>query len=146
MATKYELATELRQLTRGTKTGPICRMKKHELEAEIDRIKLMKQLKDDIGEYPAAKPGPTGPRRIPTETVVSFGDEEEVKIKVPQAPAAKVVEPARRKPGRPPKAPEAVAPSPAPRLPVSAAAHVCNCAFCPKRSVVSFKGPTTLTM
>jgi hypothetical protein len=65
MATKYELATELRALTRGTKAGPICRMKKHELEAEIDRIKVMKQLKEALMLL-NSKPTKLRPSRVKT--------------------------------------------------------------------------------
>jgi hypothetical protein len=136
MSTKYELATELRQLTRGMKAGPICRMKKHELEAEIDRIKVLKQIKPST-DYPPAKPGPTGPRRLGS-AVVSFDD---VDIKVPQAPAEKVVEPVRMK--KKETAVEGPA-SPGPRMPVRAAVHTCTCQFCPKRS--AHKDPTVVTL
>lgn len=88
MATKYELATELRALNRGMKALPICKMKKHELEAEIDRIKLMKQIKEDVGEYPPTKPGPLGPRPIP----VAEAKTEDVTIAVPVAPAKHLTE------------------------------------------------------
>lgn len=78
--TKYELAAELRALTRGMKRPQICKMKKHELEEAIDRIKVLKQLETDIGEYPPTKPGPLGPRPI---SVAATADG----ISVPQAPA-----------------------------------------------------------
>ena len=89
MATKYELATELKALTRGMKAIPICKMKKHELEAEIDRIKVLKQLEEDIGEYPKTKPGPLGPRPIP---VAAAKAEDGLTIAVPVAPAKHVTE------------------------------------------------------
>ena len=84
-STKYELATELRQLTRGSRSGPICRMRKHELEAEIDRIKALKAM--PVAEHPPAKPGPLGPRTVPTKTIVKDG----VEITVPLAPRTRIV-------------------------------------------------------
>lgn len=140
-------------------------MKKHELEAEIDRIKLMKELKEDIGDYPPAKAGRPPAREIPTATT-KVG---EVEIKLPKVPAERLVEPYRRKVGRPPKkAEEDLFPGVKPgsalatespaiakaaaivaerKLPVSRASHICNCPLCPQRdAVVSFKGPTTLTL
>lgn len=83
MSTKYELATELRALTRGMKALPICKMTKAQLETEIDRIKVMKQLKEDIPDYPPAKPGPLGPRPIPVATKAA---DDDLLISVPQAP------------------------------------------------------------
>ena len=82
MSTKYELAAELRALCRGTKPLPICRMRKHELEAEIDRLKLLKGI--PLPEYPPAKPGPVGPRPIKVEST-------EDGIHVPTAPPKRVV-------------------------------------------------------
>lgn len=82
MMTKYELATELRALNRGSKALSICRMKKHELEAEIDRLKILKGIV--LPEYAAAKPGPIGPRSIKVETT-------EEGISVPAAPAKRIV-------------------------------------------------------
>ena len=87
MATKYELATELRALTRGMKPLPICKMKKHELEAEIDRIKALKDMKDGMAEYPPAKPGPLGPRKIEA----AEKPEEDTTITVPVMPKKRVV-------------------------------------------------------
>jgi len=89
MSTKYELATELRALTRGMKPLPICRMKKHELEAEIDRIKAVNAMKEAMDDYPKAKPGPLGPRSIPTTDVT----DKEVKISVPIAPSRRDTKP-----------------------------------------------------
>ena len=89
MSTKYELATELRALTRGMKALPICKMTKAQLETEIDRIKLMKQLKEDIPDYPPVKPGPLGPRPIPVATKAA---EDDLTIAVPMAPAKHVTE------------------------------------------------------
>ena len=85
MATKYELATELRHITRGTKSGPICRMKKHELEAEIDRIKAVRSVA--VPEHAPAKPGPLGPREVKVKTVVKEG----MTITVPEVPKIRIV-------------------------------------------------------
>ena len=85
MATRYELATELRKLTRGSRAGPICRMRKHELEAEIDRVKAVRAV--PIPEHPPAKPGPLGPREVTTKTFVKDG----IEISVPQVPRTRIV-------------------------------------------------------
>lgn len=83
--TKYELATELKGLMKGMKAVQICKMTKSQLETEIDRIKVLKQLEESIPDYPPAKRGPLGPRPIP----VAPAAVEDVIISVPQAPAPK---------------------------------------------------------
>lgn len=88
MSTKYELATELRQLTRGMKALPICKMTKAQLETEIDRIKLLKQIKDDVPDYDPARRGPTGSRPIEA-TAVASGD---ATISVPIMPKPRITE------------------------------------------------------
>lgn len=131
MSTKYELATELRALCRGTKPLPICRMKKHELEAEIDRLKILKGI--PLPEYPAAKPGPVGPRPIKAETT-------EDGITVPTAPATRPVK----------KADLIVQPEPvavtATRTTVKSLrslplapkrSHSCNCPACPEKALTA---------
>ena len=85
MATKYELATELRALTRGTKAGPICRMKKHELEAEIDRIKAVRSVA--VPEHAPAKPGPLGPREVKVRQVMKDG----MALSIPEVPKIRIV-------------------------------------------------------
>lgn len=88
MSTKYELATELRQLTRGMKALPICKMTKAQLETEIDRIKLLKQIKEDVPDYDPAKRGHLPPRPIEA-THVTSGD---AKISVPIMPKPRMTE------------------------------------------------------
>jgi len=147
MSTKYELATELRQLCRGTKPGAICRMKKHELEAEIDRMKILKGI--PLPEYPAAKPGPVGPRPIKTQTT-------EEGITVPAAPPKRVVSKPKLKigdviqfddPGAELFPSMTVATSakalPTKALPVRSVSlpaapkrsHTCNCPICPEKAI-----------
>lgn len=89
MSTKYELATELRALNRGMKALPICRMKKHELEAEIDRIKALNAMKDAMSDvvYTPAKPGPLGPRSLKTNKVTAGN----VSLTVPEVPKTRIV-------------------------------------------------------
>lgn len=90
--TKYELATQLRELNRGMPRLPISTMKKHEIEANIDAIRKYKGIvAEEMEGRPAnAKPGPLGPRPIKVEED-SVGDEEDnVIIRVPKAPAPRV--------------------------------------------------------
>ena len=147
MATKYELATELRQLCRGTKPGAICRMKKHELEAEIDRLKILKGI--PLPEYPAAKPGPIGPRPIKVETT-------EDGIAVPAAPPKRTVSKPKMKAGdlidldsdlfptmnvaASVKAPHLVKALPVRSVSLPAApkrSHTCNCPICPEKTIAA---------
>lgn len=166
MSTKYELATELRALTRGMKRPQICKMTKAQLETEIDRIKVMKQLEEDIPDYPPAKPGPLGPRAIP---VAATKAAEDLTIAVPQAPAkhyTEVTKPTKAKKlpmriGEPvavhfdddgvkPVAPVAasVRAHPTKALPSSSSgkfshpgapkrSHTCNCPMCPEKAVAA---------
>lgn len=154
--TKYELATELRALTRGMKRPQICKMTKAQLETEIDRIKVLKQLEEDIPDYPATKPGPLGPRSIPV-AATSDG------ISVPQAPAPRATK-AKKMPmkiGEPVSVhfddaddgkhithvAASVRAHPTKALPSSSAgkfshpgapkrSHTCNCPMCPEKALV----------
>lgn len=82
MPTKYELQTQLRELTRGTKPLPIGKMKKEELVREITLRERVADERDAMGPAPKAKPGPLGPRKIPIIPVEAEG----MVIKTPGVP------------------------------------------------------------
>lgn len=133
MSTKYELATELRMLNRGMKALPICRMKKHELEMEIDRIKKLKAV--EVAEHAPAKPGPVGPREMPLRTVVREG----VTVTVPEVPKRRIV---RASDAIKQHGPGVVSfTDPVTVTPAAAAApvrtHRCNCPKCPERTAAA---------
>jgi hypothetical protein len=143
-STKYELATELRALTRGMKALPICKMTKAQLETEIDRIKVLKQLKEDIPDYEPAKRGPVGPRTVTVKQVIKDG----IEIVVPEAPPKRVTRKADAIRVSGPtvvnfEEPKTTTPPPTLEIkevtvdpPVSTAIkpHRCNCAHCPKKA------------
>lgn len=83
MPTKYELQTQLRELTRGTKPLPIGKMKKEELIREIALRERVAEEREAMGPAPKAKPGPLGPRKIPV-VPIEAGD---MVIKTPGVPA-----------------------------------------------------------
>jgi hypothetical protein len=87
MPTKYELQTQLRELTRGTKPLPIGKMKKAELERELALRSKLAEEREALGPAPKAKPGPLGPRRIPVIPVAT----DDVVIRTPKAPAKRPV-------------------------------------------------------
>jgi hypothetical protein len=133
MPTKYELQAELRELNRGFPRIPISKMKMHELEAMIDSVKKMK-----VGTETAMvdkKPAVAG-RPSSRPIVVEETEDEDVVIKTPQVPAARIT--------GPPKKVKAEKPSisvPKPKV-IKEEARVksekvsvcnCNCPSCPKR-------------
>jgi hypothetical protein len=121
-------------------------MKKHELAAEIEKLKTVKAAPAPVIE--PAKPGPLGPRTIATTVLEKSG----ISMKVPEVPKVRIV----RKsdsikflgsgrinfddnvisyPLAPqPPAPTAVAePAAPPTKP-----HRCNCSSCPIKAAVKF--------
>jgi hypothetical protein len=88
MSTKYELMAELRALNRGMKALPISKMKKHELEHNID---VMKKLKIEKAETPMGAPAKAGrplSRPIASDSIEDDG----VVLVVPKAPRERLVE------------------------------------------------------
>ena len=126
MATKYELATELRKLAKDMKPLPISKMKKGELLKAIDAVKQINAEKEAL-ETPEVKPGPLAPRpvkTIPKQIDSSF-------IKAPEIPKPRILAPK-------PREEIEIIPASVPKLALKRVEtlgaddeHKCNCALCP---------------
>ena len=159
--TKYELATQLRELNRGMPRLSISTMKKHEIEANIDAIRKYKGLvAEEMTDRAPTKRGPLGPR--PIEVAEEVDEGEGLTMRMPKAPAERVsVKPPKVKVAVPkvsfdstdaapapvpvktkvpkvPKAPKtetalASVPVPDSRKSAPVMTHFCNCPQCPAR-------------
>jgi len=88
MATKCELATELRKLSRDIAPLPISKMKKSELMKAIEAIKQIRSEKEKV-EVPETKPGPLGPRSI---KIAPIEIDKDI-IKSPKLPEKRLLKP-----------------------------------------------------
>ena len=88
MATKYELASELRALTKGMRPLPISKMKKDELLKAIASAKQIK-AEQEVTVVEKVKPGPLPPRPTKVEPVKIDSDF----IKAPKLPIARMLGP-----------------------------------------------------
>jgi hypothetical protein len=122
--TKYELMAELRELNRGFPRLAISTMKRHELEAAIDTLKVTKSdYQKALADKVPAKRGPLGPRPIPVETTTVDSEE----IKVPKRPVGRPSTKAKA------EGTEEAKPSGIRVKSESVSVHFCSCPDCPQR-------------
>lgn len=81
MSTRKDVIHELIDLMKELKLNAPSRLYKHEAQRLLLAMKTMKKMHEDLTPVTRARPGPFGPRPIPTESV----EEDGVIVHVPKA-------------------------------------------------------------
>lgn len=81
MSSRKDVIRELVELMRELKLNAPSKLYKHEAQRLLLAMKTMKKLHEDLTPVTRARPGPFGPRPIPTETIIQDG----VEVQVPKA-------------------------------------------------------------